>query len=149
MEIDAKASKCPHCQSKIYVWTTGRKILAGLLGLIVLMIIIGSSSHSSSTSSTATTQNGHSNIEVCVEAQHLIGQFLKSPSTAKFPTCNDTTITKVSDDKYTVSAYVDSQNSYGAMLRSDWSLTYHYTNGGANTQLDLVTIDGKTMYGGN
>ncbi len=107
--------------------------------------IIGITS-SPDTSSTQ-AQAGHDNIEVCVEAQHYVTELLKSPSTAKFPTCNDTSISQVSPDHYRVSAYVDSQNGFGAMLRSDWTIEYHYV-GATNVQLDTAIMDGKTVYGG-
>ncbi len=48
-EIDATASRCPHCHGKIYVWTTGRKVLAGLLGLIVFIAILGNGSDETNT----------------------------------------------------------------------------------------------------
>ena len=145
-EVNKDASRCPHCQGKIYVWTLGRKILADALGFIVLMIIIGSSGDSNTSTSVA-TKSERSNVEVCVETQHILKDFLKSPSTADFPTCNTFSIEKLAEDQYKVSSYVDSQNGFGAMIRSNWSITYHYTDGGTRTQLDLVMIDGKVMYG--
>lgn len=48
---------------------------------------------------------------------------LTSPSSAKF---SDVNTTKVSDTSWTSSGTVDSQNGYGAMLRSTWTCTASY-----------------------
>ncbi len=50
-EVDPKATRCPHCRSKIFVWTLGKKIIAGFVSFIVLLMLIGSVSGSSSSSS--------------------------------------------------------------------------------------------------
>ena len=45
---------------------------------------------------------------------------LKSPSTAKFPKYNEVKIYK-KDDTYVIGGYVDAQNSFGAMIRTNYS----------------------------
>jgi tetratricopeptide (TPR) repeat protein len=45
---------------------------------------------------------------------------LKAPSTAEFP-FSEYIATHNGNDKYTVEGYVDAQNSFGAMIRSDWT----------------------------
>jgi hypothetical protein len=44
---------------------------------------------------------------------------LKAPSTAVFPDINDVKITK-KDTLYSITGYVDAQNSFGAMLRTSY-----------------------------
>ena len=39
LEVDYQASRCPHCQGKMYVWTRGRKLVAGLIGVITLVSV--------------------------------------------------------------------------------------------------------------
>lgn len=51
----------------------------------------------------------------CVELQ-----VLKAPATAKFPTF-DEMIVNGSNGHYSVSGFVDSQNSYGASIRSNYT----------------------------
>lgn len=142
-EVNVKATKCPHCQGKIYRWTTGSKIVAGFLSVLILLIIILSNSGGSS-STTETKKVGHDNTEVCVEAQMQLKNYLKSPSTAKFPSCSTFSITKSENETYTVSSYVDSQNGFGSMIRSNWTLEYHYL-GENNISIDSVIMDGKTL----
>ena len=59
-------------------------------------------------------------------AEQLIRGKLKSPSSAKFSPYKDTSRRKTYDDGivqyYVVSGWVESQNSFGAMLRSDYTI---------------------------
>ena len=54
-------------------------------------------------------------------AQTMVKRNLKSPSTAQFPTYKEAVITKLGEGKYEVKAYVDAQNSFGAMIRNDFT----------------------------
>jgi Zn finger protein HypA/HybF involved in hydrogenase expression len=141
-EVKADATRCPHCHGKIYVWTTGNKIVAGFLSILILFIIISVSGNSNTP--TENKKVGHDDIEVCVEAQMQLKNYLKSPSTAKFPSCSNFSIVKSDNETYTVSSYVDSQNGFGAMIRSDWTVKYHYL-GENNVSIDSVIMDGKTL----
>jgi ribosomal protein L33 len=50
-EIDAMASRCPHCSGKIYIWTMGRKVLVGFIILVVVVLVVSGSSDNKSTPS--------------------------------------------------------------------------------------------------
>ena len=63
--------------------------------------------------------------EVFFDAQQVITERLKSPSSAKFPDYEDGFVTRTGDNTYHVISYVDSQNSFGAMLRAKWTATIH------------------------
>ena len=54
-EVDIQASRCSHCQGKIYVWTKGRKILAGFVVFTIIVLIF--TNGSSKTDSTLNDQN--------------------------------------------------------------------------------------------
>lgn len=58
-------------------------------------------------------------VRIC---QKLVGERLKAPASAKFAPEKDTSVTGPSDyGSYTVVSYVDSQNGFGAMLRTRFS----------------------------
>lgn len=57
-----------------------------------------------------------------VAAQNIVKDELKSPSSAKFPLSDYTVRHDLRE--YYVSGYVDSQNSFGAMVRTLWSATF-------------------------
>ena len=64
-------------------------------------------------------------------SEDYVKQRLKSPSTAKFPKSSEKRnyITKVSDDEYIIEAWVDSQNGFGAMIRSSYSCVIIFEDG--------------------
>ena len=82
-------------------------------------------------------------IGLHVQAQQFVLQGLKAPSTAKFPTLPYDTSTD-GNGLYRVVSYVDSQNSFGAMMRSDWSVTMRLS--GERWVLEKLIIDNKLIY---
>lgn len=53
-------------------------------------------------------------------AQECVKNLLKSPSTADFPYGSEQFVTQIDEDTYLINSYVDSQNSFGAMLRTQY-----------------------------
>lgn len=110
----------------------GKSIVAIVTVLLVVGIIIGfvSCCNSCGSSSTSTTESEQSKeIEAFVASQSIVEDNLKAPSTAKFPyyTSDGVSVTKLSTDKYRVTAFVDSENSFGAMIRTTYSITIIFT----------------------
>jgi hypothetical protein len=70
-------------------------------------------------------------------SQTVVESNLKSPSTADFPLFDDATVTKLSNDRYKIESYVDAENSYGAKIRSDYSVTIVFTGSDEYTYEDL------------
>lgn len=61
-----------------------------------------------------------------VMAQEFVLKSLKSPSTAKFPfsrSSEGVNISTLGNKRYSVSGWVDAQNSYGAVVRTKWNCT--------------------------
>ena len=68
-----------------------------------------------------TTENEtNQKITALTAAQECVKERLKSPSSADFPWGTDC-VSKVSENTYIINSYVDSQNSFGAMLRTNFS----------------------------
>ncbi len=61
--------------------------------------------------------------DVQYASQEAIKSILKSPSTAKFPSINEWNIWKTPDE-IVAQSYVDSQNSFGAELRSEFQIKF-------------------------
>lgn len=80
--------------------------------------------------------------EAFTVAEAMVKQELKAPSTAKFCTISQASITH-DGDVYTVSGWVDAQNSFGATLRSNWTVTFTAVKSGSKIggEHGKVTID--------
>lgn len=74
----------------------------------------------------AAAQNSATKIDTVMEAklfaQAVEMQALKSPATAKFCSPEEMVVT-MDNGKYIISGYVDSQNSYGAIVRTPFRVT--------------------------
>lgn len=57
-----------------------------------------------------------------VMAKKFIKDKLKAPSTAEFPSMSESLIRYEGADNWTVKSYVDSQNSFEAMLRTKFTI---------------------------
>ncbi len=89
-----------------------------------------SSSSSSSGSSSTTNTARHSDDDAFYCATLIVEDYLKAPSTAKFCKPSDATVTHLGNGEYMVTGWVDAENSYGAMIRSDFVVTYTATEKG-------------------
>ena len=65
--------------------------------------------------------------EAWVCATKYVEDNLKSPSTAKFCKYTEATITRVGEDEYVIHGYVDAQNSFGATVRQEWTVSLSLT----------------------
>lgn len=70
-------------------------------------------------------------ISACVRAERAVKERLKAPATATFPDCFRQEV-RATPDRGTVyvKGYVDSQNSFGAMLRSTFVVKLQRNGGG-------------------
>lgn len=68
---------------------------------------------------------GHTRYDAMVIAEKEIKEILKSPSTAKFCSTSDATITR-SGNTWEVEGWVDAQNGYGAMLRKNFTVKFKF-----------------------
>jgi hypothetical protein len=60
-------------------------------------------------------------IMALIKARRFVTDNLKAPATAKFDDCIlQTCVTPLGMNRYSVSSYVDAQNSYGALIRTRW-----------------------------
>lgn len=82
---------------------------------------------------------GRSNYsDAFVYGKEYVKQNLKAPSTAKFGSYGQSSVQHYTGCKFVVRGYVDSQNSFGAMLRSNYSVTLTPT--GLGWTLEDITI---------
>ena len=65
-------------------------------------------------------------ITAYVMSQSFIERRLKAPSTAEFPWITEISARAVGNCEYQIDAYVDAQNSFGAMLRNYYTAKLRY-----------------------
>ena len=80
----------------------------------------------------------YKNNEIILFAERKIKQKLKSPTTAIFSASGLTRVEKLNFTIVNVTGYVDSQNSFGAMIRSTWLVTFKITEN--DMLLEGITI---------
>lgn len=76
-----------------------------------------------------------------VVCKKFVSAQLKSPASAEFPEGYSQYTTALGDDKFKVVAWVDSQNSYGAMLRTNFSCEVEYQQATDKYRLIDLTIE--------
>lgn len=90
-----------------------------------------------------TTNNIKPDSEIAyVIAQNYISISLKSPSTADFPAL-DYHYSMPDSVTYIISSYVDSQNGFGAMIRTNYKITLRYNGGETGNPQNWTVIDLK------
>lgn len=68
------------------------------------------------------------NAKMC--AEKAVEDTLKAPSTAEFCSYSEMEAKHLGNNQWIVSGYVDAQNSFGAFIRKDWSVTLTLTSSG-------------------
>lgn len=100
-----------------------------LFSIITIVIFIFFAFGSGDSDSSTSTE--HSNFLAYNYAEDFIEQRLKSPSTAEFPGVSEKNnhITDLGGGEYQINSWVDSQNSFGAMIRTKWSCKIIFIDG--------------------
>lgn len=105
-----------------------------------------SSSSSSGYSSSSSRKQDDDDIKagVYVLAKKCVKNHLKAPSTAKFSEMWECAFQKGEGNIYMMTGYVDSQNSYGAMLQEQWSIMAEVN--GDKASLVMLTIGDQVYF---
>lgn len=80
-------------------------------------------------------------ISARVMAEQFVKARLKAPSTAKFSGYGETKTKYLGDCKHVVVGYVDSQNSFGAQIRTQYGVTVKNEKGTDNWVLEEFTAE--------
>lgn len=147
MLIPSEAKICPYCRKKQPMQFNTRKTMI-VLGIFLFLGIIGNLTNKNQRPPAQPTQEEiaakkdfSDSIDAQVYAKEYIKQRLKAPSTAKWQDSADVAVAKIegSKNKWLVQGYVDSQNSYGAMLRMQYWVTLRKSSNGTWSVIKLQT----------
>ena len=152
-EISDKAKSCPNCGYELTPKRVSEKeilkkkggsgcgtwvIIAGVI--IFILYLIGSSGDDNSSSSSS---SGSTNKFLAYNyAEDFVKKKLKSPGTAEFPGTFEKAdhITELGANKYKIVSWVDSQNGFGATLRTRFSCVIEF-NGNEVSCTELQFYD--------
>ena len=145
-EIKDEATKCKHCKSDLAINaksdTASKEVKINIaspkkqskaksiaIGCLIIFAVIIILSAIISTLSSFSNSSGEFDYKVISCAIQGVKEVIKAPSTAKFRDYSKTSFPisllpeKIKDGEYVVSNYVDAENSYGAMIRSNFTCT--------------------------
>ena len=83
---------------------------------------------------------------VMASAEHFVSQILKAPATAKYPAENDWTVRDQGDGIYLAESYVDSENSFGALIRSTFAVKIQHNLSSGDWDCVYIILDGEIVY---
>jgi hypothetical protein len=146
-QVSNAAKTCPHCGFQLISndITKKPKKVNGCLSILIIaasvltiFFIIGFFGDDSSSDSTNSTNN----FLAYNYAEDFVKQKLKSPSTAIFPGISEKNehIIDLGSGKYKINSWVDSQNGFGAMLRTNFSCTIIFEGEKVRCE-DLVLLE--------
>lgn len=116
--------------------TSGKYFWPIIISLLFILIYTCNSGESESD----TPRTSIDKYEAKYVAEEQIKLNLKSPSTAEFSTWGYTVITPIPFG-YEVSGYVDSQNGFGAMIRSNYSVEIYFDKSSGNINYRNLKVE--------
>lgn len=134
MEIRATAIKCPYCRSTVGMSFLGKCVAVFMVTMVGSCVIGKATAPKDRPQPPIKTaheiqaekeENTKSNVKY--NAKRYVELYLKAPSTAKFPYYEEFSAWQTPENKdvWEVTGYVDAQNSFGAMIRSNWYVKIH------------------------
>ena len=129
-EISETVKNCPNCgfeikPENIPIYKKSDrygKYVSYAFGFIVLFILFKICTHKDSTPATPWQEIDASTMAY-IMTEDWVKQRLKSPSTAKFLDTEKKEHTTRNGQVYKISSYVDSENSFGGMMRTNFTAT--------------------------
>jgi len=104
-----------------------QKKTSGCFTIIVVIVLIFIIHSLFSTDPKDSASNVPDDTEAFITAEDYVKHELKAPTTADFS--GGHTCERGPDNTYSLRGYVDSQNSFGAMLRSTWTVKLKWLGG--------------------
>lgn len=92
----------------------------------------------------ATSPRTATRSDACYMSQKFVTQNLKAPTTAEYPDWTEENCRATQNGNvWKVRSFVDSQNGFGAMIRSDYGVEMRYNPEAGNWTLQDIVIVGR------
>jgi hypothetical protein len=123
-----------------------RSMLNAVLGgLLLLLALVGIatilSNNQMPSGGTNSDGGGNKQNDAFFVCQEFVTERLKAPATADFAPRHESAISSSSGDGYEIESYVDSQNGYGAQIRTRYTCIVHPVAGTNQWKLFRLTTD--------
>ena len=143
-QIDALVS--PPKKRDVIGWSSMDKwgkalsvLAAGLLGVFIILNLVDDATSAFTPRATSTPRPDVGEPSgAYINCKNAVEQVLPAPSTAEFARYDPDDVTQLSGNTWMIISYVDSQNAFGAMLRSDYACEIRYVG---NHQWRLIDLD--------
>jgi len=99
---------------------------ASFIALAAFAILAAGSMDSGGGGTSSNSPATDRRIDAFVMSHDFVKDRLKAPSTAEFPWYDEKFVEDLGNGKFRVTAYVDAENSFGAMLRSNYVCALQY-----------------------
>ena len=126
-DISRRAKSCPHCGAPAS--SNSHSGCLTLIGILCVLYFLGAASHGNKSTRPPKPKPPKINfldrddhIYASIMIQEFVKERLKSPTTARFPK-ELPRITVMGNQVYQTLSYVDSQNGFGAIVRTRYSCT--------------------------
>lgn len=128
--VSKRAIKCPHCGGPIpkatsFAAKVAAVVCVAFLAFIITPIAIQNTQQALEDGAAAPPETSDQGQEAYYIARRHVEKHLKAPATAKWstPGIDEGTGWGKKDGAWIVAGHVDSQNSFGAMIRTTWDAT--------------------------
>ena len=101
---------------KIFTYGVG-----GIFAALVIYFAIADGGFKSTNPTKDNAESQH--VEAIIAVQNDVKKYLKSPDTAKFPLPSYVDHSYLGNGKFAIRGHVDSQNSFGGIVRANYSAT--------------------------
>lgn len=131
-QVSYSAKACPHCGAKPPPRPAGEtSVVAVVIGLLVFgWFILGGDKDEAPRAPVVQTpaQTAKYAASTC---ESRVKGLLKAPATAKFP-WDSPAVIDLGNNEFLLRSYVDAQNGFGALIRSNYTCRVKVTNGSAS-----------------
>jgi hypothetical protein len=111
-------------------WGCGQIGCAAVAIFALLVFIVNLVSDSPGGGGAGSQESSHDAVGAYTICQQFLKERLKAPKTADFPFESYRDVTQdLGEGRYRVRSYVDSQNSFGAMIRTKYDCTVQWVSG--------------------
>lgn len=112
-------------------------IVAAMAAVMVMGIYHSGASSNRKTSQKEAPKPEHSEVAARVFCQYVVKNSLRSPATAKFAGYRETAAQHRGGGEYEVISHVDSQNGFGALIRTKYYCHVQFDGKGSWDLIDL------------